>query len=76
MQVYLCIITTILVITQIIRVIQNVLHLRRNTKLMEKQMAGIDEITNKDLATQRRAYQLLVSYLEDYIQSCESEDET
>ena len=64
MNFYLAIITTILVITQIIRVTQNTIQLRRQQIMFEKQLAGIKDITQEDLDMQRKAYRLIVDYLE------------
>lgn len=64
MNIYLAIITTILVITQIIRVTQNTIQLRRQQIMFEKQMAGIKDITQEDLDMQRKAYRLIVDYFE------------
>lgn len=66
MNTYLAIITTVLVITQIIRVIQNAVQLHRQHILfMEElgQLAGT-KITKEDFDTQRKAYRLIVEYLE------------
>lgn len=62
MTLYLTIITTILVITQIIRIVQNTINLYRNNKVFEAQLKQIDEVTNEDLKTQKEAYRLMVEY--------------
>lgn len=63
MNTYLTIMVTILVITQIIRLIQNALLLLRRNKAIEKELDGLD-VTNEDLAMQRKAYRLIVEALE------------
>ena len=65
MNTYLAIMTTALVITQILRVIQNNIQLRRQKILFEKQLQELAdmELTERDFETQRKAYQLLVEYL-------------
>ena len=61
---YLAIITTILVVTQIIRLIQNAVQLRRQNVLFKKQLGQIDDISQEDLDIQRKAYRLMVEYFE------------
>lgn len=60
MNVYLAIITTVLVVTQVIRVTQNAIQLRRQVK----QLSHLEDVTNEDLRTQKKAYTLIVDYLE------------
>ena len=64
MNTYLAIITTVLVVTQIIRVSQNAITLHRQNVLFEKQCAEVRdiEIMKKDFETQRQAYKLIVEY--------------
>ena len=70
MNTYLAIITTVLVVTQIIRLIQNAIQLRRQHTLFEKQLGSLAdmELTEKDFETQRKAYRLMVEYLEHRVQ--------
>lgn len=63
MTIYLTIMVTILIITQIIRLIQNALLLSRQNKAIERELAGLD-VTNEDLEVQRKAYRLIVEALE------------
>lgn len=67
MNTYLAIITTVLVVTQIIRLIQNAVQLRRQNVLFKKQLGDLAdmEVTEKDFHTQRKANQPIVEYLED-----------
>lgn len=69
MQTYLVIITTVLVLTQIIRIAQNTIQLHRQNVLFEKQCAEVRdvEIMKEDFETQRKAYSLIVEYLEDKV---------
>ena len=64
---YLAIITTVLVVTQIIRLIQNAVQLRRQNVLFKAQLKDLAdmELTEKDFQTQRKAYRLIVEYLGD-----------
>lgn len=66
MNTYLAIMTTALVITQILRVIQNNVQLRRQRILFKEQMKELAEmeLTERDFETQRKAYRLIVEYLE------------
>lgn len=62
MTLYLTIITTALVITQIIRIAQNAINLHRSNKVFEAELKQISDVTNEDLATQKEAYRLMVEY--------------
>lgn len=66
MNTYLVIITTVLVITQIIRVIQNAIQLRKQDILFKKQLKELAdaELTERDFETQRKAYRLAVEFFE------------
>ena len=66
MEIYLTIITTALVLTQIIRLIQNAVQLRRQNVLFKKQLKDLAdmEVTERDFETQRKAYRLIVEHLE------------
>lgn len=66
MEIYLTIITTVLVLTQIIRLIQNAVQLRRQNVLFKKQLKDLAdmELTERDFEAQRKAYRLVVEYLE------------
>ena len=63
MTTYLTIMVTVLIITQIIRLIQNAVHLSRQNKAIKKELNGLD-VTNEDLNMQRKAYRLIVEALE------------
>ena len=64
MNTYLTIMVTILVLTQIVRIIQNTIQLRRQYKLFQAQLGQLDDITQEDLDVQRRAYRLIVDHFE------------
>lgn len=66
MNTYLAIITTVLVVTQIIRLIQNTIQLRRQEVLLKEQLGQLadTEVTKEDFNTQRKAYRLIVEYFE------------
>ena len=65
MNTYLAIITTVLVITQIIRVAQNYIQLHRQKILFKKQVGDLAdmEIKKEDFEIQRKAYRLIVERL-------------
>jgi hypothetical protein len=69
MTTYLVIITTVLVVTQIIRIIQNTIQIRRQQTLFKKQLGSLAdmELTERDFETQRKAYRLAVEYLEHMV---------
>ena len=66
MTTYLTIITTVLVLTQIIRVTQNHISLRRQNKLYKGQMEELldIDIRKEDFETQRKAYKLAIEKME------------
>ena len=70
MNTYLAIITTVLVVTQLVRCAQNHIQLRRQRIVFEKQLAELaeTEVTKEDFAIQRKAYRLMVEYLEHRVQ--------
>lgn len=65
MNTYLAIITTVLVITQIIRVSQNHIQLYRQKKHFDDDLSWIrdTDITKKDFEVQREVYRLLLEKL-------------
>lgn len=69
MNIYLTIMVTALVATQIIRVTQNHLQLRRQQRLLEKDLAWIrdNDISERDFETQRRVFQKLDRFLTNHL---------
>ena len=67
MNTYLAIITTVLVVTQIIRVCQNHIQLRRQHIMFKEQLGHLAECnpTEQDFENQRKAYRLIVNYFEE-----------
>lgn len=65
MNIYLTIITTVLVITQIVRVTQNHIQLRRQRKEIDKAIGWIkdNDISEIDFETQREVFYLLKDWL-------------
>ena len=70
MNTYLAIITTVLVITQIVRIIQNAVQLHRQNVLFKEELGQLANCnpTEQDFENQRKAYQLIVDYLEEKAQ--------
>lgn len=66
MTLYLTIITTVLVVTQIIRCVQNAVQLRRQHILFKEQLGHLADtkVTEEDFKTQRKAYRLIVEHFE------------
>ncbi len=67
MNVYLVVITTVLVLTQVIRIAQNAIQLKRQDTdtLFKKQLGALadKEVTAEDFDMQRQAYRLIVEKL-------------
>lgn len=64
MNIYLAIITTSLVVTQVIRVTQNAIQLHRQNKMIKEQLEAVEEVTTKDIQRQRQLHILALAYLE------------
>lgn len=63
MTIYLAIITTVLIVTQIIRIVQNGINLHRHNRVAKAELKRLGEITNEDIETQKEAYRLIVDCL-------------
>ena len=63
---YLTIITTALVITQVIRLIQNAINLHRQNQAIKRDLLWIKDrdITQRDFDTQKECFYLLRDWLE------------
>lgn len=72
MNTYLVIITTVLVMTQIIRVMQNTIQLRRQKKEFEDNLGWLKkrDVTEEDFDTQRKAFRLAAKYFERQMKIC------
>lgn len=79
MNTYLAIITTVLVITQIIRLLQNTISLNGQNKLIKAQLDEIGEITDDDLDRKleidKMLFTLLPMILDKYAVEDDNEDE-
>ena len=67
MNTYLVIITTVLVITQVIRIAQNAINLHRQKIAFERDLKGLADLepTKDDFEMQRKAYRLIVERLSE-----------
>jgi len=63
---YLTIVTTVLVITQLIRLIQNAINLHRQNQAIGRELSWIKDrdITQRDFDTQKECFYLLKEWLE------------
>lgn len=64
MNIYLAIITTVLVGTQVIRIVQNTISLHRQSKTINAELDRLGKVADEDIETQKEAYRLIVEYLE------------
>lgn len=64
MDTYLAIITTVLVATQIIRIVQNTISLRNNTKVIKEELKHLSDVTREDQEMQRKANRCIVEVCE------------
>lgn len=55
--------TTVLVATQIIRVMQNTIQLVRQNKMIKKEIDRLGDVTDEDMAMHREFYKLGCEYL-------------
>ena len=62
---YLVVITTILVVTQVIRVTQNFIQLSRQNKAIKKEIDRVGKITDEDIMTQKRFFRIACEYLNE-----------
>lgn len=69
MNTYLAIITTVLVLTQVIRIIQNGISIHNQNKAFENDLSWFKDrdVTAKDFDTQRECFYLLKEWLEDQV---------
>ena len=69
MNTYLVIITTVLAVTQLIRVIQNAVSIHNQNEALERDLGWLKDrdISEKDFDTQRECFYLLKEWLEDQV---------
>ena len=74
MDKYLVVITTILVATQVIRIIQNTLSLYRQNKLYKAELGQISDITDSDLKRKMEVDKLLIELLPRILEKYEESE--
>lgn len=62
MLLYISIILSLILVTQIIRVTQNGINLYRNSKIVDREVERLGGVSNEDLETQKEAYRLIVRH--------------
>ena len=69
MNTYLVIITTVLAVTQLIRVIQNAVSIHNQNEALERDLSWLKDrdISEKDFDTQRECFYLLKEWLENQV---------
>ena len=60
----LIVMTTVLVATQVIRITQNFVQLSRQSKAIKRELERVGEITDEDIATQKRLFTTACEYLD------------
>lgn len=75
MEKYLTVITTILVATQIVRITQNTISLRRQNRLIKAQLDELGDITDKDIQRKVIIDKILVELLPKIAAKYEGEDD-
>lgn len=75
MEKYLTVITTILVATQVVRLIQNTLSLRHQTKLVKAQLGQIRDIGDEDIARKMEIDKMLIEILPMIMEKYEEESD-
>ena len=63
MNTYLTIMVTVLVATQVIRIIQNTINLCRQGKLINEQLREIGDVGKEDIENRREVDRLALKYL-------------
>ena len=71
MDKYLVVITTILVATQVIRIVQNTLSLYRQNKLFKAELGQLSDITDSDLKRKMEVDKLLIELLPRILETYE-----
>ena len=75
---YLTIITTVLVATQVIRITQNTIQLMRNKKVLDAELKELQDVTKEDIARKRENEMTLsrvLPMLETWLAQFEGEDD-
>ena len=73
MLLYIAIILSLILVTQIIRETPNCINLYRNSKIVDREVERLGGVSNEDLETQKEAYRLIVRHFK--IKDCVLIDE-
>lgn len=63
-MIYLQIVVTVILLTQLARVIQNGINLYRQNKTFKDACGQLSDVTQEDMENQRKAYRLMVEHYE------------
>ena len=63
-MIYLQIVVTVILLTQLARVIQNGISLYRQNKTLKEACGQLSDVTQEDMDNQRKAYRLMVEHYE------------
>ena len=63
-MIYLQIVVTVILLTQLTRTIQNGISLYRQNKVFKESCGQLSDVTQQDLENQRKAYRLMIEYYE------------
>ena len=64
MDIYLTIMVTVLVVTQVIRITQNAIQLYRQNKMIKRQLKDVEDVTSLDIQRQRLMQDYIITYFE------------
>lgn len=65
MLLYISIILSLILVTQVIRITQNGINLYRQNKAIDKELNRLGGVTNEDLKIQKKAHRLIVNFFEN-----------
>ena len=63
-MIYLQIVVTVILLTQLARVIQNGISLYRQNRTFKEACGQLSDVTQEDMENQRKAYRLMVEHYE------------
>ena len=63
-MIYLQIVVTVILLTQLVRVIQNGISLFRQNEVFKESCGQLGDVTEEDLENQRKAYRLMIEHYE------------
>lgn len=63
-MIYLQIVVTVILLTQLVRTIQNGISLYRQNKVFKESCGQLSDVTQQDLENQRKAYRMMVAHYE------------